>query len=117
MPMNTKQLVVLVTAVGAIAFGGYLVSRNIGNSGPSRSDLESVMHNLPTEELILRRRFMHAQIEDAKSKGVGPRPDMLASAEAGLIELDGLLRSRGIDPETITSADAGAPAEWRDERP
>lgn len=115
--MNKKQIIILVTAVAAIAFGGYLIARNIGPGGPTRTDLESVMHSLPTEELIHRRRFMHAQIEEAKAKGAGPRPDMLASAEASLVELDELLRSRGVDPATISAAEpAGAP-EWRDERP
>lgn len=115
--MNKKQPFVIATAVAAILFGGYLVASNLGSGGPTRSDLESVMHNLPTEELILRRRFMYTQIQDAKSKGVGPRPDMLASAEASLIELDELLRSRGIDPTTIPESDADGLADWREERP
>ncbi len=115
--MEKQRVVVGGIALVAVAFGVWMVVRDLGPGGPTRQDLESVMHQLPTEDLIYRRQFMHAQIEQARAGGEGPRPDLLASAEASLAELDALLRERGIDPTTLANARPGEGMRPRDERP
>lgn len=115
--MEKQKAVTVSIAVIAVVFGAWMIVRNLGSGGPTKQDLESVMHNLPTEDLIYRRHFMHAQIEQAKAGGTGPRPDLLASAESSLAELDDILRQRGVDPDTIGNAKSGTGMQIRDERP
>lgn len=115
--MEKRKIVTASIAVAAVVFGAWMIVRNLGTSGPTKRDLESVMHNLPTEDLIYRRHFMHSQIEQAKVGGTGPRPDWLASSESSLAELDALLRERGVDPESLSTAKPGAGMQVRDERP
>ncbi|MEA5614867.1 hypothetical protein [Nodularia spumigena] len=115
--MDKKNVVTATIAIAAVVVGGWMVVRNLGSGGPTKADLESVMHNLSTEDLIYRRQFMHSQITQAKAGGSGPRPDLLASAEASLLELDTLLRERGIDPDTLGQAKSGNAGAPRDERP
>lgn len=115
--MDRKKALIGAIATVAIVFGSWMVLRSLDSNGPTRQRLESVMHNLPTEDLIYRRQFMHTQIEQAKVGGTGPRPDLLASAESSLAELDAILRERGVDPEAIGNSKPGAGMEIRDERP
>lgn len=113
--MNKKSMAMVAASVCALGVGGWMISSNLKSSKPSRASLESSMHQLTTEDLLTRRRFMSQQIQQAKASGPGPRPELLASAEASLAELDQLLAARGVDP---TSLDAPAQsAEFRRERP
>ena len=115
--MDKKNVVTATIALVAVVVGGWMVFRNMDSGGPTKADLESVMHNLSTEDLIFRRHFMHSQIEQAKAGGSGPRPDLLASAESSLVELDNLLRERGVDPDALPQAKPGDDGSLREERP
>lgn len=113
--MNRKSMVMVAACVCAIGMGVWMIRGSLGSSRPTRSSLESSMHQLTTEDLITRRKFMSQQIEQAKASGPGPRPELLSSAEASLAELDQILIARGVDPNAL-SAPAQS-SDFRRERP
>lgn len=104
--MDKKQAIGIVLCALALLVGGWMVVKNIGSGRPSKQDLQSGMGALTTEDLMARRHFMAAQIAEAKAAGPGPRPDLLASAEQSLKELDELLASRGVDVASLVTPDS-----------
>lgn len=98
----TKRDVLVVCAAGAaVAFGGVMVAKSLFGGKMSDDGMRTIFEEMTTEELVMRRTTLATLLE--ATPPTDPKTEFRLKNEEGLAELDELLRSRGVDPETAAA--------------